>query len=463
MAILDAIYRRSPISVQSTMVAVYGAAWYLRRFGRHYRRKLRELRECEGSGAHEFAELQVQALNRLLSLARRSTYYRPLLESAGLAGRDDVGLDELTKLPTLSKSTLRRRPRDLLTGRPDWSTKILRSSGTTGTPTDIFYTAEFHQQGLAYFQARCRDWAGIGHGDERAMFGVRKVCNFDQSGPPFWRRSPLERLTYYSIYHLSPANLPHYTAALEQQRPRLIMGYPSALNLVAGYLNEAGIRLNARAVITTSETVTLEFRLRVEQAFGCRLYDQYGAVEGTHFAAQCEHGRYHLSPERGIVEILEGDAPAPPGRPGRVVVTGLENLLQPLIRYEIGDVAYWAEDQQCPCGRRMPIIGGIEGRYEDYCTTPDGRRILRFDTVFKGVGTIIEAQVVQIAVDRFEIKVVPTASFSDTDRRRLLDNFRQHAGDVNVTIVTVEQIPRTANGKFRAVVNRLMNSEVRND
>lgn len=463
MALLDAIYRRSPIPVQSTLVAVYGAAWYLRRFGRHYRRKLHELRDQEGRSESEFMELQTRAFNRLLAVARRSSYYRPLIDAAGLSGRDDVGLDELPKLPTLTKDTLRRRPRDLLTGRPPWSTRILRSSGTTGTPTDIYYTAEFHQQGLAYFQARCRDWADIGHGEERAMFGVRKVCNFDQSRPPFWRRSPLERLTYYSIYHLSPANLPHYAEALERRRPRLIMGYPSALNLVAEYLIEAGIRLNARAVVTTSETVTPDFRHRVEQAFGCRLFDQYGAVEGTHFAAQCEHGRYHVSPERGIIEILDGDAPAPRGRPGRVVVTGLENHLQPLIRYELGDVAYWAEDQQCPCGRHMPILGGIEGRYEDYCVTPDGRRILRFDTVFKGVASIVEAQVVQTAVDRFQINLVPTAAFSDADRRRLIDNFRRHAGDVNVTIVAVERIPRTASGKFRAVVNRLKYPGAGND
>ena len=288
------------------------------------------------------------------------------------------------------------------------------------------------------------------------MFGVRKVCNFEQSKPPFWRSSPIEHLTYYSIYHLSPQHLPSYIAHLAEWKPKLIMGYPSALNLVAKHLLDHDLRLEIPAAITTSETVTPAIRASIEQAFQGKLFDQYGAVEGTHFASQCEYGSYHVSPERGIVEILDGDRPCAPGQEGRVVVTGLENFLQPLIRYEIGDVAYWAKDQQCKCGREMPILGGIQGRYEDYCTTPDGRRMLRFDTVFKGISSLVEAQVVQDAVDAFTINLVPTSQFSEADRDLLRSNFREHAGDVRVTLVELEAIPRTANGKFRAVINRTL-------
>jgi phenylacetate-CoA ligase len=462
MGFADQIYRRSPIFVQSLMVAAYGAGWYMRRFGRHYRRKVRELRAHETLSAEAFANVQLDKLNVVIDQARRSAYYGPLLRAAGIMGRV-TSLKELSRLSTLSKQTLRSRPRDLLTSKPPWGTKILRSSGTTGTPTDIYYTRRFHQEGLAYFQARSRDWAGIGHRDKRAMFGVRKVCNFEQHHPPFWRSSPAENLVYYSIYHLSPEYLPHYVEHLENWKPRLIMGYPSAINLIARHLMASQQKVPVAAVITTSETVTAEVRSAIEGAFCCRLFDQYGAVEGTHFVSQCEYGRYHVSPERGIIEILDGQSACEPGQEGRVVVTGLENTLQPLIRYEIGDVAYWAADQSCPCGRPMPILGGIQGRYEDYCTTPDGRLMLRFDTVFKGVETILEAQVVQESTDRFTINIVPTADFSLADRAKLIDNFRCHAGNVSVEIVSVTQIPRTSSGKFRAVVNRAVQSVADNE
>ena len=70
------------------------------------------------------------------------------------------------------------------------------------------------------------------------MFGVRKVCAFDQRHPPFWRKSPAENLAYCSIYHLSSAYLPDYLAFLRDYRPEIVMGYPSALGVVARFALE---------------------------------------------------------------------------------------------------------------------------------------------------------------------------------------------------------------------------------
>ena len=121
-------------------------------------------------------------------------------------------------------------------------------------------------------------------------------------------------------------------------------------------------------------------------------------------------------PTWGLIEILDSeDKPVEPGVMGQVVCTGLQNTLQPLIRYRVGDVARWATDQTCPCKRSMPILEAIEGRFEDICVTPDGREMLRFDTVFKGVETIREAQVVQETLDLFRIYVVPTEQFGEHD------------------------------------------------
>jgi phenylacetate-CoA ligase len=432
---------------------LWGAAWYWRRFGRHYRDKVRELEEQERFTHDEFARLQLRSLNTILEHARRAPYYRQLFEDTGVP-LPLSSLDDLRQIPTLSKQTVRVRSRDLLTARPPRGTQILRSSGTTGTPVAIYFTRHFHQQALAYFHARLRKWAGIGERDRRAMFGVRRVCSFDQARPPFWRPSHLENLRYYSIYHLSPQYLPHYVRHLREWKPRVIMGYPSALNVVARFLLDSGESLQIPVAITTSETVTEPLRNGIEQAFNCRLVDQYGSVENAHFASQCEYGRYHVSPERGIVEILNDGVPCAPGQEGRVVVTGFDNWLQPLIRYELGDVAYWAIDQTCPCGRQMPILGGIQGRHEDYCLTRDGRRVLRFDGVYKGITSILEGQIIQEDRDRFTIQVVPCSGFSQQDRQQLLKNFHDHMGSVQVDVVTTDNIPRTSSGKFRGVINR---------
>jgi phenylacetate-CoA ligase len=81
--------------------------------------------------------------------------------------------------------------------------------------------------------------------------------------------------------------------------------------------------------------------------------------------------------------------------------------------------------------------------------------MIRFDTVFKGVENIREAQVVQEQLDLFTIRVVPADTFDKHDIQRIKDNMRLHAGEVGVNVCLVDQIERTASGKFRAVICKL--------
>jgi phenylacetate-CoA ligase len=239
------------------------------------------------------------------------------------------------------------------------------------------------------------------------------------------------------------------------------MGYPSALETIARYaLDNDDLPAPAKAIFTTSETVTNQAREMIEAAWQCRIYDRYGAVEGCMFASQCEYGRYHVSPEVGIIEILDRSGkPVPAGSMGEVICTGLQNRLQPLIRYRIGDVARWAVDQACRCGRHMPVLEKIEGRVEDICYTADGREMLRFDTVFKGVNNIREAQVVQESLDSFTIYVVPAQDFSSKDIARIQENMQLHVGRVRTFVKPVELIARSGSGKFRAVICKLSAEE----
>jgi phenylacetate-CoA ligase len=370
-------------------------------------------------------------------------------------------LEALKRFPLLSKEQLRARPKELLTAAPPKDVVTFNSSGTTGTPTTIYYTREFHSLEVATIEARNLNWAGLTYRDRRVMFGARKICRFDQNRPPFWRFSPAENLAYASVYHLAPEFLPAYLRFLRQFSPAVVMGYPSALYAVAQYALEHGDRpAKARGVFTSAESLPDYMRTAIEDAWQAPVYDRYGAVEGCVSASQCEHGRYHVNSEVGIIEILDAEGrPVGPGVEGEVICTGLHNTLQPLIRYRIGDTARWAVDQDCACGRPLPILEGIDGRVEDICYTADGRGIIRFDTVFKGVANVRQAQVCQDSLELFTITVVPTDSFGEDDAQKIRDNFRLHVGDVAVSVLCAADIPRTASGKFRAVICRLSPEE----
>jgi phenylacetate-CoA ligase len=462
-SIWEKVYWRSPIWLQQAAVTVWGIGWRQRRFGGRFRPYVDEFHSRDYWTMDQFREYQDSRLTSVIRAAWRSPYYARIFAQAGMTP-DMNPWEILRHAPLLTKEVLRQCPRELCTvSRLPRGTAVHRSSGTTGTPTSVFYSRDFHVQGMALGEARSLNIAGVNYCDRRVMFGVRKVCRFDQNRPPFWRYSLFENMAYASIYHLSDRHLPSYLEFLRRYRPAVIMGYPSALKTVAQYAIEHNdLPAQARCIITTSETVTPEFRSLVEEAWKCRLFDRYGAVESCMFAGQCEHGRYHVSPDWGIMEILDATGqPCDPGVVGAVVCTGLQNELQPLIRYHTGDAARWAIDQHCPCGRQTPILEQIEGRLEDMCCTPNGRQMLRFDTVFKGVASIREAQVVQEQLNRFVIRVVTVQGFGPSDVETLKQNMRLHAGDVDVDVVVVPAIERAASGKFRAVICMLSPEERR--
>jgi len=100
----------------------------------------------------------------------------------------------------------------------------------------------------------------------------------------------------------------------------------------------------------------------------------------------------------------------------------------------------------------MPILEAVEGRFEDICYTPDGRQVLRFDTVFKGVENIREAQVVQDKFDSFTVYVVPAKRFCVDDIETIRNNMRLHVGRVHTDVKAIDAITRGSSGKFRAVI-----------
>ena len=113
-------------------------------------------------------------------------------------------------------------------------------------------------------------------------------------------------------------------------------------------------------------------------------------------ASECNHGRLHLWPEVGVVEVFENNEPVISGCPGDLVCTGLLNEDMPLIRYRVGDRGVLqAKPESCSCGRALPILASVEGRIDDVLYTIDGKQVGRLDPVFKDNLPVREAQIIQ--------------------------------------------------------------------
>jgi phenylacetate-CoA ligase len=101
----------------------------------------------------------------------------------------------------------------------------------------------------------------------------------------------------------------------------------------------------------------------------------------------------------------------------------------------------------------------LEGRTDDLVVMEDGRRVGRLDPVFKqGLG-IAEAQIIQETLTRFRLLYVSSSASSTSLEEQLRKRLRDHLGAVEVVLERVDEVPRTAQGKFRAVMCRLTPQE----
>jgi phenylacetate-CoA ligase len=461
LAKADKLYAKLPVWAQNTAVGTYGLYWYWIRFGPGFKKHVRAYREREKTfSPTDWTLWQKKRLCDVLAVAADHVpYYQDAWGSSEMKAARSGCLDAL---PFLEKDTARAMPNQLI--RRDWHPlNPLRffTSGTTGTPVISHWTIDEFRESQAYHEARGANWAGVSFSMPRSTFSGRMVEPDPDSSGPFYRFNPVERQAYFSAFHLSEKTASQYVHALHKHHIQWLTGYAISYYLLAEYILDQGIKLPPiRALITTSEKVTDRMKQVMERAYQCKVYEEYNNVENVLFANDCDHGRLHVSPDVGVVEILRPDGtPCKSGEVGEVVATCLFRNYQPLIRYRVGDLAAW-DDAPCPCGRSMPVIKEVMGRLEDVIIGPDGRQMVRFHGVFVNQPHIKQGQIIQEKLDALRVKIVPSEGFNSEDAQEVVRRMQQRLGNkVNVTVEIVDRIPVAKSGKYKAVVSLLSGRE----
>jgi phenylacetate-CoA ligase len=368
-------------------------------------------------------------------------------------------MELLSNWPVLSKDALRDRPEAFLaSGVNPRSQIVVHTSGTTGKPLTLWLSRDAVREWYALSEARWRSWYGVSRHDRWGIFGGQMVTSFAQTRPPFWVWNRGMNQLYLSSYHLALQNVAAYLDAIRRHRLIYLLGYASSLHSLAQLALEQELNIPAlKVVISNAEPLYAYQREVISRAFQCPVFDTYGLSENVCAASECLHGNLHLWPEVGVTEVLHTDSgrSVPAGETGRLVCTGLLNLTMPLIRYDVGDQGYLSTEITCACGRSLPILGEVEGRKDDVVLTRDGRRIGRLDPVFKTDLPLREAQIVQESLTRVVVRYVPAPGCTSADLDRLVRRLHERLGEMEFVLEMVEHVPRSANGKFRAVVSNI--------
>jgi phenylacetate-coenzyme A ligase PaaK-like adenylate-forming protein len=225
------------------------------------------------------------------------------------------------------------------------------------------------------------------------------------------------------------------------------------------------LRLSPQIVVTAGELRSPEMTQRLVDAFGVRPFDVYGSTEGL-FGSECQHHQgIHLFDGTSLVENVDRDGqPVPAGQPGaRLLVTNLNNLVQPLLRLEVTDVVTLDPDP-CRCGRPLIRARAIHGRSDDVLSLPGrhGGLVAVHPLHFALLTRDPRSASSQVFQDgpALRILIVPshatTAGDTQLDTRLAQAVAGQLLGlgvhDPQVTVEQHRQLPRLPGGKLKLVV-----------
>ncbi len=411
----------------------------------------------------QLEKLRENKLRDIVSYAYENTqYYRQLLDEQGILPSEIHTLDDLSKIPPLTKFHIQNYTEGLLSKGFDKADLIKDASGgSTGEPT-VFY------KNLEYLQLRAADqlrhdrWSGWNRGDRFALiWGAQRDLKASQSFREFIISRYIARIWELDAFDMNTKTMGEYVATLQKIQPKMILGYANALVAFSEYLTKhhPNHGINPKGIISSAETLTEEKRNKIEVAFNCKVLNRYGSREVGLIASECpEQSGLHINADNVHVEIVKDGKPAPLGESGDILVTDFSNKAMPLIRYKLGDVGRLSLGE-CSCGRTLPLLQSVEGRSGDFFVAANGALVHGeyFTHLFYGQEDVKKFQMIQESIESVKLKIV---SFNEDLKAPYLNMIIEKTVEMlgqqcTVSVVFVSDIPPTVSGKSLFTISKV--------
>ena len=291
--------------------------------------------------------------------------YRAKMDAIGLKPEDIKGVEDITKLPFTTKADLRDNyPFGLFAVPQDDIVRVHASSGTTGKPTVVGYTAKDIEM-WAECVARCMTMAGITKKDI-----IQIAYGYGLFTGGLGAHYGAEYIGAITV-PMSTGNTQKLVTLMKDFGATAIACTPSYLLHISEVLKESGevANLKLKAAVCGAEPWTEEMRLQIERNLNIHAHDIYGLSEvmGPGVACDCEyHQGLHVCEDYFIPEIISPTTlePVAEGETGELVFTTISKEGLPLIRYRTRDLTS-INYEKCKCGRTTCRISRFKGRSDD--------------------------------------------------------------------------------------------------
>lgn len=323
-------------------------------------------KEIECAPIEEIKKLQNERfMEQVKHVWENVPYYRKKMEDSGITIDDIKSVDDLHKLPFLTKDDLREAYPYGLMGKPlSECVRIQSTSGTTGKRVIAFYT----QEDIDLWETCCARAIVAAGGTNEDVCQVCYGYGLFTGGPGLNGGS--HKVGCLTL-PMSSGNTDRQLQFMTDLGSTILCCTPSYAAYLAESIHEKGIQnqIKLKAGIFGAEAWSEEMRRDIEQKLGIKAYDIYGLTElsGPGVSFECSEQRgMHINEDHFIAEIIDpktGEV-LPEGTQGELVFTSLTKKAFPLLRYRTKDICVLSREK-CSCGRTFIRMSKPRGRSDD--------------------------------------------------------------------------------------------------
>ncbi len=323
--------------------------------------------EIETASLEEMRAIQNEKLvKQVKHVYENVEYYRNLMDEKGVTPDDIKSIDDLHKLPFLTKADLRDAyPYGLLGTDLKNCVRIHSTSGTTGKRVVAFYT----QADIDLWDDCCARAIVAAGGTSEDVCQVAYGYGLFTGG--FGLNGGSQKVGCLTL-PMSSGNTERQIQFMQDLGSTIICCTPSYAAYIGETLKEMGLTpddISLKAGIFGAEPWTEEMRRDIEKSLGIKAFDIYGLTESTGpgVAFECEEQTgMHINEDHFLAEIIDPDTGEvlPEGSKGELVFTSLDKEGFPLLRYRTRDICVLSR-KKCSCGRTLIKMAKPMGRSDD--------------------------------------------------------------------------------------------------
>jgi len=428
--------------------------------GKVFKRQLEFIQKTEKLSREKLLRLQEQELWKIIKHAVKNIpFYRNIKLNPS-----ETAFKNLQKFPIIDKETIQNNLDKFIVGDiPKNKRYYVTTGGTSGRPLGFYLDNSTYGKEWAFIVSL---WKRVGYklGDKIVAFRGVEFKNAKKSG--FWQINPIYNALELSPFHMSDKNLSVYLEKIRKWKPAFIHGYPSAITILARYIEKNNIKdfPHVKAVLAGSETIYLGQPEYIEKTLGTRFFSWYGQSEKVILAGECEYSHlYHVFPQYGYTEIIGKDEEPIPweniDEKGELVGTSFINFVMPFIRYRTEDFATIGGWGCNKCKREYPLISEVRGRWMQEILVGKSRALISMTALnmhSDALKNVYRFQFHQREIGKVVLKLQVTEEFTEKDKKAILEQLFMKVGDeLDINIEIVDEIKLSPRGKSLWVVQNL--------